>query len=1093
MTWQRAPAGASCIWRGAGACPTMRLGGIWRRPILRCKSCKTENDDGASTCVGCAAELKATCGRCGSSNDLDARFCSQCAHSLRHEAPGGRSPGERRRLTVLFCDVVGATALSERLDPEDLREVLREYQTVCSEIVRKHDGHVAQYLGDGLLAYFGYPSGHEGMPEVAIRAGLAIVRAFESPTVGRLARARLQVRIGVHTGPVVMGDMGDPTRSEYLAIGETPNLAARVLEAAAPNCVVVSDATYRLARSAFRFHDLGAQSLKGLSSPVYLYRVEGPSGETDRGESDRPGKGESSRLVGRERESLLLRRLWDDAKAGKGPVVAVRGEPGIGKSRQLRALREELEADQVLAISCFCSPFLQSTALHPIIAMLERRFGFSNESTVADKLRLLEAELQRSTIALETALPPLKSLLSLETGGSGPPVTSQKQRQATFEVLVTWLLETAKDRPVLFIVEDVQWADPSTIELLRLMALRLPGHQAMIALTHRPEFTLPWMNEGIHQVVIERLGSAEMRAIVDRLAPSGELAPEVVTEILAKADGIPLFAEEITRAVVEAEPASLTESGHHLQPVTIPATVQDSITSRLDRLGSSKVVAQMAAALGRVFSFELLLAVSGMAEADLRRRLGRLIHAELLFRRSSGGRETYIFKHALVQEAAYELLLRSTRQQYHLQIARTLLDRFPDLVAGQPELLAQHYTAAGLVDEGIGQWALAGQRAVARSAFGEAITAFTRALDLLATLPESEARDRREIDLLSGLGLALISTRGFSSKEVEQTYARAGALCQRYGDVPMRVLFGLWAVDLVRGNIEGTARLAAIFSRFVQTSTDRDSLLISHACLSNRAFSFGDYARAAESGRAGRSFCDLERPREQLDRLMRDYGYEGILYPHLLEAWCDAYQARDVACETTWAEASGLSEKIDHPYVRAMAAAYGAAFAHDLDRAELAVQRAGTVIAICSEHGFPFWLAIGLCIAGWANALGGDRQAIPTLKQGLDILRAIGASVILPYYLSYLGEIELVNGEVAAGLATVDEALTITRANLGRHHVPELLRLKGELLLRAHDVDGAGRCLRRAVEIARSDKATVLETRAALSLARYVAEHARAV
>jgi tetratricopeptide (TPR) repeat protein len=885
-----------------------------------------------------------------------------------------------------------------------------------------------------------------------------------------------------------MGDMGDPTRSEYLAIGETPNLAARVLAVAAPNCVVVSEATYLLARTAFLFDDLGTQSLKGLSAPVHLYRVDGPSEETGRADGARSARGDSPRLVGRQRESALLRHLWEDAKAGKGPVVTVRGEPGIGKSRQLRALREELETEEVTTATCFCSPYLQSTALHPIIAMLERRLGFSNESTAADKVRLLEAELHRSAIPLETAVPLLKSLLSLEAAGAGPPVTTQKQRQATFEVLVTWLLQTTKERPVLFIVEDVQWADPSTIELLRLMASRVPGHQAMIALTHRPEFTLPWMHEGIHRMVIERLGSAEMSAIVDQLAPPGGLAPEVVTQILSKADGIPLFAEEITRAVVEAEPDALTESGQHLRPVTIPATVQDSLTSRLDRLGSSKVVAQMAAALGRAFSFELLAAVSGMAEADLRRRLKRLIDAELLFRRSSGGQETYIFKHALIQEAAYELLLRSTRQQYHLRIARTLLDRFPELSAGQPELLAQHCTAAGLNDEAIAQWALAGQLATARSAFAEAITAFTRALELLATLPESEARDRREIDILSGLGLALISTRGFSSKEVEQTYARAGALCQRYGDVPVRVLFGLWAVDLVRGNIEGTARLAAIFSRFVRTSTDRDILLISHACLCNRAFTYGDYASAAESGRAGRSFCDLEQPRLQLDRLMRDYGYEGILYPHLLEAWCDAYQAREVACDATWAEATGLADKIDHAYVRAMAAAYGAAFAHDLGRPEVAAQRAGTVIALCTENGFPFWLAIGLCISGWAQAFRGDQGAIARLKQGLDILRAIGALVILPYYLSYLGEIQLANGEVTAGLVTVEEALTISRTNLGRHQVPELLRLKGEFLLRTGDVAGAARHLRRAVEIARSDGATVLEARATDSLTRHADE-----
>jgi class 3 adenylate cyclase len=1062
-----------------------------RRPILRCKSCDTENQADASSCAACGAELKTTCTRCGSLNGLDARFCSQCAFSLRHSSSGAARGGERRRLTILFCDVVEATALSGRLDPEDLREVLRDYQMVCSGIVRQHDGHVAQLQGDGVVAYFGYPSGHEGMPEAAIRAGLAIVRAFETRSISRLGSERLKVRIGVHTGPVVMGDMGDPTRSEYVATGETPNLAARVLAEAAPNWVVVSEATYSLAKNAFRFHGLGARTLKGFSSPVHLYQVEAaksPSGEVHRAAGEDASPREAAALVGRERESALLRSLWDDAKAGKGPVVTIRGEPGIGKSRQLRALREELEAEDALAVSCFCSPYLQSTALYPIISMLERRLGFRAESTPADKLRLLEAELARSAIGVEAALPLLKALLSLEgAGAASPPVTSQRQRVATFEVLVSWLLEAAKDRPVLFIVEDVQWADPSTIELLKLMAARVPGHQAMIALTHRPEFRLPWMNDAIHQVAIERLGASEMRAIVERLAPGDALAPEVVDQIMAKADGIPLFVEEITRAVSEAEPDSLTESGAHLRPVTIPATVQDSLTSRLDRLGSSKVVALMAAALGRAFSFELLLAVSGLTEADLRRRLERLIGAELMFRRASAGQETYIFKHALVQEAAYELLLRSTRQQYHLQIARTLVERFPDLAAGQPELLAQHYTAAGHPAEATLQWGLAGQRAIARSAFAEAITAFTHALEVLAGTPESEARDRGEIDLLSGLGLALISTRGFSSKEVEQTYARAGALCDRYGDVPMRVLFGLWAVELVRGNIEGTARLAATFSRFVRTSTDRDSLLISHACLSNRAFSYGDYARAAESGRTGRSFCDLEQPRQQLDRLMRDYGYEGILYPHLLEAWCDASQARPEACEATWAEAAGLAERIDHPYVRAMAAAYGAAFAHDLGRPELAVQRAGTVIAICSEHGFPFWLAIGLCIAGWGNAFGGDRAATATLKQGLDILRAIGASVILPYYLSYLGEIQLAAGELDDGLGTVEEALAITRTNLGRHQVPELLRLKGELLLGKRDAAGAERALRRAVELAGADKATVLERRAAASLERFAA------
>ncbi len=1050
---------------------------------LHCKSCTTENDDDALSCIACDTELKAVCARCGSGNSVEARFCSHCGHSLRDETtPPTR--GERRRLTVLFCDVVGATALSERLDPEDFRELLRDYQTVCSEVIRKHDGHVAQYLGDGLLAYFGYPFGHEWMPEMAILAGLEIVKALKTPSVDWLLRAPLQVRIGVHTGPVVMGYVGDPARNEYRAVGETPNLAARVMSAAAPNEVVVSEATRQLAGTSFRFQDLGAQNLKGLSSPIHLYRADDQQRGHDHVLAERSASRSGAPLVGRDRESAFLSELWKEAEAGRGTVVAIRGEPGIGKSRQLRNLRDQLEADRAVTITCFCSQHLQRTSLHPIVAMLERRLNFSSDMSADEKLRRLESEVQRAGMSFDKVRPLLKSLFSLDVEPAGNPLTtSQKQRQATFEMLVTWLLATARERPVLFVVEDVQWADPSTLELMKLMAERVPGHQAMIAMTHRPEFTLPRMHDGVRQLLIERLGPAEMRSIIDHLAPAG-LDPGVVNEILDKADGIPLFGEEITRAVLEAEPAALTDAGLQLRPIAIPATVQDSLTSRLDRMGSSKAVAQMAAALGRAFPFELLLAVAGMPEPDLRRRLNQLIAAELLFRRVSGGQETYIFKHALVRDAAYDLLLRTTRQQVHLRIVETLNERFPDLAASQPETLAQHYTAAGLFLEAVTQWAVAGQRAVARSAFAEAISSFTRALELLATLPESEARDRREIDLLSGLGLALISTRGFSSQEVEQTYARAGALCERYGDVPMRVLFGLWAVDLVRGNVEGTARLGAVFTRMTGTSGDRDSLLIAHACLSNRAFCYGDFGRAADDARAGRAHCDLERPREQYDRLVRDYAYEGILYPHLLEAWSDAYRDRGAACEETWAEATGLAERIDRPYVRAMAAAYGAAFAHDLGQPALAAQRASGVIASCTEHGFPFWLAVGLCISGWANAFAGDRRAVAMLNQGLDILRAIGASVILPYYLSYLGEIQLQNGDLPSGLLTVREALAITRDNLGRHQVPELLRLEGELLARSGDRAGAAKALRRALRIARSDGARVLEARTAASIAR---------
>ncbi|MGH8071117.1 MAG: ATP-binding protein [Candidatus Entotheonellia bacterium] len=630
---------------------------------------------------------------------------------------------ECHQLTVLFCDLMESTALAGQLDPEVLREVVQAYQAACAEVIQRYDGHIAQYLGDGLLVYFGYPQAHEDDAQRAIHTGLGMVEAIVALN-SHLAQSKgiqLAVRVGIHTGLVVVGEMGGEGRQERLALGETPNVAARLQGIAAPDTVVASVATLRLAQGLFSAEDLGSHVLKGVAMPIQVYRV--------RGESRAPSRldGAVTRgltaLVGRELEVTLLLERWAQVQEGIGQVVWLSGEPGIGKSRLVGVLKDHVAEQPHTRLECRCSPYHQHSALYPVIDLLQRALAFASEETSDDKVRKLEGALTSAHIDLQESVPLLTALLSLALPERYEPLalTPQRQRQRTLETLLAVILELASQHPVLFIVKDLHWIDPSTLEFLTLLVDQGPTARIFTLFTSRPDFRSPWGTRAhLTQLTLNRLPRRLGEIMVERVARGKALPSAVVQQVVDKTDGVPLFMEELTKMVLESgllrEAEGRYELTGPLPPLAIPTTLHDSLMARLDRLAAVKEVAQLGATLGRTFSYALLRAVSRLDEVTLQQALSRLVEAELLYQRGVPPRATYIFKHALIQVAAYQALLKSTRQRHHQQVARVLEERFPEIAGVEPELLAHHYMEAELLVQAIPYWQCAGELTKSREA-----------------------------------------------------------------------------------------------------------------------------------------------------------------------------------------------------------------------------------------------------------------------------------------------------------------------------------------------------------------------------------------
>ncbi|MBI3796287.1 MAG: AAA family ATPase [Deltaproteobacteria bacterium] len=1030
----------------------------------------------------------------------------------------GLSAGERRQLTVMFCDVVGSTTLSAQLDPEELRAVMQAYQQACVDVITRFDGHVAKYLGDGLLAYFGYPTAHEDDAARAVRAGIGIIGAIRGQGSGAGEQGKplalnvqlsqpLQVRIGIHTGLVVAGEMGSGEYREQLAIvGETPNIAARLQEQAQPNSVVISPTTSRLVAGLFECQDLGPQLLKGLPTPLSVYQVVRETEAQSRFEvAIRAGL---TPLIGREHEVGLLRERWERAKQGEGQVVLLSGEAGIGKSRLMQELREQVSLEGATCLAFRCSPYYQNSAFYPILEHLQRLLQFEREEPSQAKLGKLQQTLAGYRFPQTDTLALLAALLSLPHPEGAPPLTlsPQRQKQKTQGALVAWLMEEAERAPVYCVWEDLHWADPSTVEVLHLLLAQVPTARMLTLLTFRPEFTPPWdPRSHLTHLTLSRLGRQQVSEMVGQVAGGKALSQEILQQIVAKTDGVPLFVEELTKTVIESVESigSVGLPNRTSLLMAIPATLHDSLMARLDRLGPAKEIAQLGASLGREFSYELLQAVSLLDEATLRQGLTQLVEAELVYQRGLPPQATYLFKHALIQDAAYQSLLKSTRQQYHQQIAQVLEERFPVTRETQPEILAHHYTEARLREQALPYWQRAGQRAIQRSAHIEAIDHFTKGLELLKGLPDTPERTQQELTLQTVLAAPLMATRGYAAPEVERVYTRARELCQQLGETPQlfRVFLGLFAFYLVRGEFQTARALGAQLLRLAQSEHNPARLLGAHQALGLVLFHLGEFVSAREYLEQGIALYEPEKHTSHTSRSGQDPGVTCLCYlPWVL--WHLGYPDRALK---RGHEALALAQELSHPFSQVYALNYAAGL-HQFRREWQATQeQTEALIALCREQGFAQWVPQATILRGWILAeQGHEKKGIAQMRQGLAAWRATGAEIGSPWFLALLAEGCGKAGQIEEGLIVLTEALTAVDKTGERHYEAELYRLKGQLTLQKSGVRGpesevpstqhltpstqaeaeAEACFLKALEIARKQQAKSLELRAVMSLSR---------
>ena len=992
--------------------------------------------------------------------------------------------GERRQLTVMFCDLVGSTALSEQLDPEDLHTIVRTYQDACRQVIERYEGHIAQYLGDGILVYFGYPAAHEDDAIRGVRAGLDILTVL--PTL-ELARP-IQARIGLHTGPVVIGAVGSGDHTEQLALGETPNIAARVQGKAAPDTVAISADTYRLIQGFFTCDDLGPQDLKGLSSSLKLYQVTGEGEAQNR--FDVSVQQGLTPLVGREEEVELLLRRWERAKAGQGQVVLLSGEAGIGKSRLVQVLRDHSRNEPHLSILCRCSPFYQNSALYPIIDRMQQVLEFTKADTAETKLTKLTQSLEPVDMTDEESVALFATLLSIPLPETHLRLqySPQKQKEKTLQALVTWLHKTAVQKTVRLEFEDLHWADPSTLELLGLLIDQAPTSRLLILLTFRPEFTSPWPGHAhMLSLQLNRLPQQEIAAIVERVA--GKTLPEeVVQQLLTKSDGVPLYIEEMTKNLVES--GLLTETdGHYeltgpLPDMAIPSSLQDSFAARLDRLASVRELAQIGAVLGRDFTYDLIHAVSRMDDAKLQDGLGQLSAADILFQRGVPPDAAYTFKHALLQDAAYQSLLKSQRQQFHARTAQVLQQQFPETKDTHPELLAHHYTEASLAEQAISYWQQAGQRATQQFGNAEAITHLTTGLEILKTLPESRERAQHELQFHMAVSAPVLATTGFASPELERTFERAYELCQQLGETPERfgALMGVWLFHLCTSELQTSLTLAEQFLRLAQEQDDATVLQQAHLAMTNTLFYIGDLTTTRmqiEQGMAldaavADSFADLFGL-EMVSglRLYAAFTWWLLGYPEQALQWSMAAVTR-LQAQALPFNAANVLELV--------------ALFHVLRReAEITQEHAEASMTLATEHGFPQILPWSSIHQGWAlGEQGRPERGLERLGQGLTLYRASGLMAWQPFYLGLLAQLHGQVGCAEEALSVLAEAQQISTQRGEFWCEAELHRLQGALLLQQspNNATEAEACFQQAIEVAHNQKAKSWELRAATSLAR---------
>ncbi|MFM2119738.1 MAG: hypothetical protein RL722_1206, partial [Pseudomonadota bacterium] len=1037
-----------------------------------------------------------------------------------HRAASASPAGERRQLTVMFCDLVGSTALSERLDPEDLHQLVTAYQQVVQRVMQRYEGHVAQYLGDGILAYFGYPRAHEDDPVRAVRAGLDILDEvarleLHTPLLAPLA-PQLQLRLGLHTGPVVIGAVGaagEGGRTETLALGKTPNIAARVQAAAEPGTLYLSGPTQRLVQGLFDCRDLGLHSLKGIAEPLPLHQVLGPVRAGGRGEAA-TAPGLITPLQGRGAELQALLQRWRQARAGQGRLATLVGEPGIGKSRLLQALGQAVADDGGIELAFRASPFHGGSALYPVVELLNQLLQFGRGDDPATRLRRLRRLLARTGLADRTTpLLLLARLLALPlpaglAEAAASAAAGEAGRRATLAALAELLWRLAASRPVLAVFEDLHWADPSTLELLELAQARLPEAPVLLTLVTRPGTALPWAAGPQHlQLDLGRLGPADIARLAADVAGQ-PVPPEVLELLVSKTGGVPLYVRELTQDLLDGgllapREGRLVLTGP-LPSASIPFSLQDSLTSRLDRLGPVRRLAELAAVLGREFSPDWLLALLAAepredsrggsddrneVSADARQQalaqgLQTLCEADILQRQGSGSETRYVFRHGLLCDAAYHSLLKRRRQLIHARVAQLLETVWTDSAARHPELVAHHHAEAGQPGPALRHWERAALQAMARSAHREAAGHYAAALAQLRSLPAGTARDRQELGLLMALGVPLSVSKSWAAPEVRQAHERALALCLALGETDQlfRALFGVWSNAQVQADYRTATPLANQLLSLAERAGDDGLRLQARRAQAIVCLHTGQFEAALAHCDAGVALYDPARHHAHVQQYWLDPGVGCLCYG----AWALACMGRLGQAAARAQQALALAEGSGHGFSVAYARHFCAVI-HELRREAGPLRlHAQALLDLAQAQGYSPFIAWGQLMLGCARAHEGQAaEGAALIRQGQQAAQSAGARVARSGSLGVLAAVYERAGEVEAGLATVHEALAFVAQSEETFYEAELIRLRGALRLRQGAPEATVEAdYRRALELARQQGALLWSLRAAISLAR---------
>ncbi|MEX1181410.1 MAG: AAA family ATPase, partial [Cucumibacter sp.] len=1003
------------------------------------------------------------------------------------EASASRSDAERRQLTILFCDLVGSTELSTKLDPEDMRDVLRAYQDACSRAISRYDGYVAKFMGDGVFAYFGYPRAHEDDAERAIHAAVDLVTAVRELDN---KETELAVRVGIATGPVVVGDLlGQGAAQEAAVTGETPNLAGRLQGLAATNTIVISDVTHRLAGGMFECFDFGMHKLKGFAEPVQAWSVLRQRHVESRFDATRSST--ITELVGRAEEVEILLRRWRRTKDGEGQVVLITGEPGIGKSRLVRALEDRIVGDLHTLQRFQCSPYHINSTLHPVIEQYEHAARFELTDGATAKLEKLEALLALSGSGDQQTAALLASLLSIPAEGRYPPLalSPPQQKQRTLDALIQQLVDLAERRPVLFVFEDAHWIDPTSMELLERTFARLADLPALAVITYRPEFSAPWSSGAqVTLLTLNRLSRKDRITMAERVAGGARLPEDVLDLIARRTDGVPLFVEELTKSMLESGQVQAGVDGivpgEGIQTLAIPETLRDALMARLDRLAPIKDILQVGACIGREFSYQLLAEVSRVPADVLASALDQFTEAELIFRRGDPPAAIYTFKHALMQDAAYSSLLRTRRSEIHGAIANAIEARFPDTVQAQPEIVAYHFTEAKRLDQAIPMWEQAGRNAAQKFANTEAIRHFRKALELLDTLPGGEARDRQELELQINLAPVYMAAKGFSAPEIGMAYERARDLAERLGDSPdlFTSLWGLWLFNQMGPKKKGTARALSeeLLTLGARSADSSQTLQACHASWTTNFF-LGEFNYTTEQAQRGIALYDVVEHRSH--KFLYGGHDPGVCCRTVggMSAYILGFPNR---AQQLLRSAVTLAEEVNHPLSRVQAEFNLVLFFLLRGNVQEAGQHLGRTIQLVTETDIPRGMWFGFQ-SGWATSLEGNR--VDGLAQMLLDFDTMGGvhEVYRPFYLGVLGDTCRVDDRVDDGLGFVDRGLDLARTHDSQWCLAELHRIKGELLrARGAAAAAAEQCFDTAVTVARNQHAKLWELRATASLAR---------